>query len=98
MLAFLDGHERAAPSPPRLISTGFFAARRMDDGHKFDENIVELYHVSKLLSVGGVLIIHDSWMPSVRKVRDRCSSVSSAYAKGALKGVARLLVARMNLP
>ena len=36
---------------------------------QFDENIVELYHVSKLLSVGGVLIIHDQWLPSVRKVR-----------------------------
>ena len=40
-----------------------------DGARQFDENIVELYHVSKLLSVGGVLIIHDQWLPSVRKVR-----------------------------
>ena len=39
----------------------------MDDGHKFDDNIVELYTVSKLLSVGGVLLLHDAWLPSVRK-------------------------------
>lgn len=39
----------------------------MDDGHKFDDNIVELYHVAKALSIGGVLIIHDSWLGSVAK-------------------------------
>ena len=39
----------------------------MDDGHKFDDNIVELYTVSKLLSVGGVLLMHDAFLPSVQK-------------------------------
>ena len=39
----------------------------MDDGHKFDDNLAELYTVSKLLSIGGVLMLHDTWLPSVRK-------------------------------
>ena len=30
----------------------------MDDGHKFDDNIVELYHVAKLLSIGGVRLVY----------------------------------------
>lgn len=38
----------------------------MDDGHKFDDNIVELYYVTKMLSVGGLLLLHDTWMPSVK--------------------------------
>ena len=38
----------------------------MDDGHKFDENMVELYFVAKLLAVGGVLVLHDDWMESVQ--------------------------------
>ena len=39
----------------------------MDDGHKLDDNIVELYAVSKLLSIGGLLILHDTWLPAVKK-------------------------------
>ena len=31
----------------------------MDDGHRFDENMVELYFINKMLKVGGVLIIDD---------------------------------------
>ena len=38
----------------------------MDDGHKFDDNMLELYYASKLLSVGGVLVLHDTWLKSVR--------------------------------
>ena len=30
---------------------------------------VELFHVAKMLSFGGVLMLHDNWMPSVQKVQ-----------------------------
>ena len=43
-------------------------------GHKFDDNLVELYSVSRLLAVGGVLLLHDAWMPSVQKTRDFIST------------------------
>ena len=39
----------------------------MDDGHKFDDNLLELYSVSKVLSLGGVLLLHDVWLPSTNK-------------------------------
>ena len=37
--------------------------------HKFDDIIVELFHVAKMLSFGGALMLHDNWMPSVQKVQ-----------------------------
>lgn len=40
---------------------------RAQDGHKFDDNLVELYHVAKLLSIGGVLAMHDVFLPAVQK-------------------------------
>lgn len=38
----------------------------LDDGHKFDDNMLALYFASKLLSVGGLLVLHDTWLKSVR--------------------------------
>tara|TARA_B100000795_G_scaffold135127_1_gene100900 strand:- start:250 stop:960 length:711 start_codon:yes stop_codon:yes gene_type:complete len=46
-----------------------FDAFFIDDGHKFDDIIVELFHVAKMLSFGGALMLHDNWMPSVQKVQ-----------------------------
>ena len=40
-----------------------FDAFFIDDGHKFDDIIVELFHVAKMLSFGGALMLHDNWMP-----------------------------------
>eukprot|EP00746_Dinoflagellata_sp_MGD_P107554 gnl/MRDRNA2_/MRDRNA2_45566_c0_seq1.p1 gnl/MRDRNA2_/MRDRNA2_45566_c0~~gnl/MRDRNA2_/MRDRNA2_45566_c0_seq1.p1 ORF type:complete len:204 (+),score=38.05 gnl/MRDRNA2_/MRDRNA2_45566_c0_seq1:74-613(+) len=38
----------------------------MDDGHKFDDNMVELYFLNKLMGAGALLIMDDVWLPSVR--------------------------------
>ena len=38
----------------------------LDDGHKFDDNMLELYYASKLLAVGGLLVMHDTWLKSVK--------------------------------
>jgi hypothetical protein len=45
-----------------------FDAFYIDDGHRFDDQIVELFHATKMLSVGGALMLHDNWMPATRKV------------------------------
>lgn len=37
----------------------------MDDGHKFDDNMVELYFINKMMPPGGLLVMDDIWMPSV---------------------------------
>jgi hypothetical protein len=38
----------------------------LDDGHKFDDNMVEFYFVNKMLRVGGTVMFDDIWMSSVR--------------------------------
>jgi cephalosporin hydroxylase len=38
----------------------------LDDGHRFDDNLVELYFVNKMLVAGGVMIFDDFHMPSVK--------------------------------
>jgi len=45
-----------------------FDAFFIDDGHKFDDALVELFHAHKMLSVGGALMLHDNWMPSIKKL------------------------------
>jgi len=42
----------------------------LDDGHRFDENMLELYHAHSLLKEGGVVVFHDSHLPSVRAAAD----------------------------
>lgn len=54
--AALSTAPAALPLPPLFLWS-----------HDSDDNIVELYHVSKLLSVGGVVLFHDTWLPSVNK-------------------------------
>jgi hypothetical protein len=45
-----------------------FDAFFIDDGHKFDDALVELFHAHKMLAIGGALMLHDNWMPSIRKL------------------------------
>ena len=42
----------------------------LDDGHSFDDNMVELYFVNKMLVSGGILIFDDNQMPSVKATAD----------------------------
>ena len=76
---YTSAHMESAPRVAHLNETAAFGlawlSRRaqcfdfffMDDGHKFDDIMVELYTVSKLLSIGGLLLLHDTWMPSVKR-------------------------------
>lgn len=38
----------------------------LDDGHMFDDNMVEFFYVHHMMPVGGVLFIDDLWMQSVK--------------------------------
>ena len=42
----------------------------IDGMHLFDYVLVDFFYLDKLLNVGGVLIIDDVWMRSLRKARD----------------------------
>ncbi len=76
---YTSAHMETAPRVAHLNETAAFGlawlSRRaqcfdfffMDDGHKFDDIMVELYTVSKLLSIGGLLLLHDTWMPAVKR-------------------------------
>lgn len=45
-----------------------FDAFFIDDGHKFDDALVELFHAHKMLALGGALMLHDNWMPAIKKL------------------------------
>jgi hypothetical protein len=38
----------------------------LDDGHKFEDNVIEASFAAKLLALGGVLVVHDAWPPGGR--------------------------------
>ena len=48
----------------RMCFDAFF----IDDGHKFDDALVELFHAHKMLALGGALMLHDNWMPAIKKL------------------------------
>lgn len=54
---------------PQLLETGLHVDLAFLDGqHLFDYVLVECFYVDLMLSVGGILVLDDSWMPSVRRV------------------------------
>jgi hypothetical protein len=49
-----------------LLASGLLTGARarsrvISQGHKFEDNIIEVALASKLLSIGGVLVLHDAW-------------------------------------
>lgn len=40
----------------------------IDGGHRFDDAFVDLHYALKLCANGGVILIDDTWMPSIRTV------------------------------
>jgi predicted O-methyltransferase YrrM len=38
----------------------------IDGGHRFDDVMVDFYLCDQVLSVGGILVLDDMWMPSIR--------------------------------
>ena len=52
---------------PRLVTEGLIAdAAFVDGSHRFHEVFVDLYFLRKIIRPGGLIVIDDSWAPSVR--------------------------------
>ncbi|MET7308791.1 class I SAM-dependent methyltransferase [Streptomyces sp. NPDC005571] len=52
---------------PQLVTEGLIAdAAFVDGSHRFHEVFVDLYFLRKIVRPGGVIVIDDSWAPSVR--------------------------------
>ncbi len=67
---YVEFHEeRSFLVLPRLLADG----RKLDlafiDGnHRFEHAFLDFFYVDRMLDVGGHVVLHDSWMPSLRKV------------------------------
>ena len=56
---------------PQLQQSGFQCEIAFIDGnHLFDQTMVEIFFVDKMLPVGGIMVLHDFWMSSIKS----CSS------------------------
>jgi len=72
--AQLDGDFRffEAPSFEALAELGSKGERFdfvfIDGNHRFDYTLVDFFLVDKILNVGGHVMLHDPWMPSIRKI------------------------------
>jgi len=52
---------------PELVGDGVRAGFVFLDGdHRFESVVLDLYYAKRLLVVGGVVALHDLWMPAVR--------------------------------
>ena len=53
---------------PQLLADGATFQFGLVDGlHTFDQTLLDLYYVNRLLEVGGLLVVDDLWMPGVNK-------------------------------
>jgi len=83
----------AAPSynaMPELIEAGErFDAIFIDGNHRFEYSLIDFIFGDQLLNKGGCLILHDPWMPSIRKAisfivrnRDESYQIAPEYGIG----------------
>ncbi len=58
---------------PELVEEGrTFDLAFVDGGHLFEVVFLDLYYLSRLVEPGGLIIVDDMWMPSVRLAVDFC--------------------------
>lgn len=61
--------ESAHTALPRLLQTNFRIDFAFIDGdHKYDTTFIEFYYLDLMLEVGGHVLFHDTWMPSIQNV------------------------------
>lgn len=61
-------HAPSDEALPRLVSDGeTFDLIFIDGKHLFDFVLVDFYYADKLIRPGGCVVLHDYWMPAVRK-------------------------------
>ncbi len=54
---------------PQLLEAGErFDFVFIDGNHRFEYTLVDFFYVDKLLNTGGCVMLHDPWLPSIRKV------------------------------
>ena len=54
---------------PRLLSENArFDFIFIDGNHRFEFTLVDFFFADRLLKVGGHIMLHDAWLPSIRKV------------------------------
>src|SRR5215475_13694504 len=59
--------QRSSVALPQLIAGGFTAdAAFVDGSHRFHEVFVDLYFLRKIVRPGGIIILDDHWLSSVR--------------------------------
>ena len=56
--------------PGLLKDDASFDVILIDGWHTFDATLLDIYYCSRLLRVGGYLIVDDTWMKSIRQVLD----------------------------
>jgi predicted O-methyltransferase YrrM len=62
---------RSDEALPRLRDEGVRIDFALIDGlHLFDTTLVDFFHADRMLEQGGVVVFHDTWMPSVRQAVD----------------------------
>ena len=68
--SIVDLHEtKSEIELPRLLAAGIEIQTALIDGwHTFDHTLVDFFYINKMLSVGGIVILDDTDMPSVRRV------------------------------
>lgn len=60
--------ERTHEVLPRLFQDGErFNLVFLDGNHRFEYIMLDFFYASRMLEVGGFLMLHDPWMPSTRK-------------------------------
>jgi hypothetical protein len=79
---------------PRLASEGLIAdAAFVDGSHRFHEVFVDLYFLRKIVRPGGLIVMDDSWAPSVRTAARYYEqnlgwvAIPDAFASGTLRSI-----------
>ncbi len=65
---------------PRLVSEGQkYDFIFLDGNHRFEFTLVDFFYADKLLNVGGWVMLHDVWLPSIRKIVSYISRNERGY-------------------
>jgi predicted O-methyltransferase YrrM len=81
---------------PRLLTEGFVAdAAFVDGSHRFHEVFLDFYFLRKIVRPGGLIVIDDNWVPSIRaaahyyELNLGWTAIPDAFAGGTLDRIGR---------
>jgi predicted O-methyltransferase YrrM len=81
---------------PRLLTEGFVAdAAFVDGSHRFHEVFLDFYFLRKIVRPGGVIVIDDNWIPSIRAAAHYYeqnlgwTAIQDAFAGGTMTPIGR---------